>query len=440
MLKRYSRERMASVWTLEAQYASWLKVELAAVRAQAELGLVPMEAAAEIAERAAWTVDRIAEIESRVNHDVVAFVTNVEEIVGPAARYLHYGLTSSDVLDTSLALRMGESAAIIREDVLDLMAALKARALEHEGTLVMGRSHGIHAEPTTLGVKLASFYAEAARRLIGLDRAAVGLMVGKIAGPVGNYSSSALSPEVEARALARLGLSPCPVSTQVVPRDIHAAYFQELALTASAVERLAVEVRHLARTEVGEVTEAFAKGQKGSSAMPHKRNPILSENLTGLARMVRAYAQAALEDVVLWHERDISHSSVERTAFPDAFVLADFMLGRAAGLVRGLVVDRERIARNLGLTGGLYNSQELLLKLCSKGMARTEAYRIVQSAALKAADGGGAFRELMRAVPGINDWLSPEEIDECFGLGRFSRWAGEIVARALALGPGGEAR
>jgi adenylosuccinate lyase len=431
MLKRYSRERMTSVWTLEAQYASWLKVELAVVGAQAELGLVPEDSAREIEARAAWNAERIAEIEAEVNHDVVAFVTCVEESVGEAARFLHFGLTSSDVLDTSLALRMAESAGIIREDLLGLMEALKERALEHQETLAIGRSHGIHAEPTTLGVKLASFYSELSRRLAGLDRAAEGLRAGKIAGPVGNYSSRSLSPELEARALGALGLFPCPVSSQVVPRDIHAAYFQELALLASGVERLAVEVRHLARTEVGEVTEAFGKGQKGSSAMPHKRNPILSENLTGLARMVRAYASAALEDVVLWHERDISHSSVERTAFPDALVLCDFMLARAATLVRGLVVNRERIVRNLGLTGGLYNSQELLLALCRKGMDRTAAYRLVQAEALRSADGGGDFKDLILASTGIRERLSAEEVEECFQPGRFSRWASEIVARAL---------
>ncbi|MDR2611552.1 MAG: adenylosuccinate lyase [Deltaproteobacteria bacterium] len=432
MLKRYSREKMASLWTLEAQYASWLRVELAVLRAQAELGLVPEAEAREIEARASWTPERIAEIEAEVNHDVVAFVTNVEESVGPAARFLHFGLTSSDVLDTSLALRMTESAALVREGLEGLLAALKERAVEHRDTLVIGRSHGIHAEPTTLGVKFASFYAEFVRRRKGLDGAAEGLGVGKVAGPVGNYSSGSLSPDLERRALALLGLSPCPVSSQIVPRDIHAAYFQQLALLASSVERLAVEVRHLARTEVGEVTEAFGKGQKGSSAMPHKRNPILSENLTGLARMVRAYAAAALEDVVLWHERDISHSSVERAAFPDALVLCDFMLARAASLVRGLVVNRERIARNLELTGGLYNSQELLLALCRKGLPRTDAYRLVQREALRSADGGGGFRELVLASPGIRELLTEEEIEEAFRPGRFSRWAGEIIARALA--------
>ncbi|MDR3154900.1 MAG: adenylosuccinate lyase [Deltaproteobacteria bacterium] len=431
MLKRYSRERMASVWTLEAQYASWLKVELAVARAQAELGLIPEGAAAEIAAKAAWSAERTAEIEAEVNHDVVAFVTDVEENVGDSARFLHFGLTSSDVLDTSLALRLTESAGIIREGLEGLLAALRERALEHQETLMIGRSHGIHAEPTTLGVKFASFYSEFARRRAGLDRAAEGLKTGKIAGPVGNYSSRSLSPELEGKALASLGLVPCPVSSQIVPRDIHAAYFQELALLAASVERLAVEVRHLARTEVGEVAEAFGKGQKGSSAMPHKRNPILSENLTGLARMVRAYAGAALEDVVLWHERDISHSSVERTAFPDALILADFMLARAASLARGLVVNRERIARNLAFTGGLYNSQELLLDLCRKGLQRSEAYRLVQREALRAADGEGDFKALVLASPAIRERLSEDEVEEAFRPGRFTRWAKEIIARAL---------
>jgi adenylosuccinate lyase len=420
---------MASIWSLNGQYESWLEVELAVVRTQAEMGLIPRAEADEIIGKAAFDPARIAEIEAQVKHDVVAFVTDVEERVGPAARFFHYGLTSSDVLDTSLALRLGRASAIIREDLSALIAALSARALEHRDTPVIGRSHGIHAEPTTFGLKLAGFVAEFKRNLRRFEAAADDVAVGQISGPVGNYSSASLSPGLEARALASLGLRPTPISSQVIPRDIHAHYFQALALIATSAERLAVEIRLLARTEVGEVEEAFGKGQKGSSAMPHKKNPVLSENLTGLARVVRGLAQAAMDDVVLWHERDISHSSVERLIAPDATVLVDFMLSRLTGLVSGLVVKPERMLKNLNLTGGLYNSQEILLALCRSGLSRVEAYALVQSKAMAAASGQGDFKALLMADPQIADRLKPGELESIFGPHRFGRHAAGIFKR-----------
>jgi adenylosuccinate lyase len=429
MIERYQRPAMAEIWTLESQYASWLEVELAVAAAQAEAGIIPEEAAKEIAAKAGFDSARIAEIEKETRHDVIAFVTNVEERVGPAARWLHYGLTSSDVLDTSLALRIKKASALVAADLRGLIEALSKRALEFKDTPIIGRSHGIHAEPTTFGLKLASFVAEFQRDLARLERAAEEASVGQISGPVGNYSAASLSPALEERALAKLGLAPAPVSTQVVSRDVHAWLFQALAMTATTAERLAVEIRHLARTEVGEVQEAFGRGQKGSSAMPHKRNPVLSENITGLARVVRSLAQAAMDDVVLWHERDISHSSVERLIAPDAFILVDFILSRLAGLVEGLVVRPDRMLANLALTGGLYHSQEIMLRLIASGLSRVEAYALVQKRALAAADGEGDFRSLVAADPEIASRVGPSELEEIFGGRRFHRWTGDILKR-----------
>jgi adenylosuccinate lyase len=420
---------MAELWSLESQYASWLKVELAVAAEQAEAGLIPREAYEEIAAKASFDSDRIAEIEAEVRHDVIAFVTCVEERVGPAARWLHYGLTSSDVLDTSLALRLVKASDIIKDDLRALIAALSKKAIETRDTPVIGRSHGIHAEPTTFGLKMASFVAEFQRDLARLQEASEGAAVGQISGPVGNYSAASLSPGLEERILARLGLKPTPVSTQVVSRDVHAWLFQALALTAASAERLAVEIRHLARTEVGEAQEPFGRGQKGSSAMPHKRNPVLSENITGLARLVRSHAQAALENVVLWHERDISHSSVERLIAPDATTLLDFMLTRLTGLVERLVINPERMLANLAMTGGLYHSQEIMLRLARAGLTRTGAYALVQRRALEAADGGGDFKTLISADPEISKLISPEELDEIFEGRRFGRHAAAILER-----------
>jgi adenylosuccinate lyase len=429
MLERYSREKMASVWTLENQYASWLKVELATVKAQATLGLIPAEDAAVIEAKASFSPERIAALEAETNHDVIAFVTNVEEVVGPSARYFHFGLTSSDVLDSSLALRLLEAHAIIREDLLALLEVLWDKAKEYQDLPIMGRSHGIHAEPTTLGLKFGTFYAEFQRRLKRFDSLKADLATGQLSGPVGNYSSRSLSPELEEKALALLGLSPTPIASQVIPRDIHAEFFQVLALIATSLERLAVEIRHLSRTEVGELTEAFGAKQKGSSAMPHKKNPISSENISGLARLIRSYAEAALDNVVLWHERDISHSSVERVIAPDATILIDYLLARTTRLVKGLVVHKDRIEQNLNQTKGLFNSQEILLTLIRKGLSRTEAYALVQKEALMAADKGLDFKHLILNSPDIREFLSEKEIEDIFSQERFFKHSESILNR-----------
>jgi adenylosuccinate lyase len=424
---------MAEIWSLSHQYASWLRVELAVVAAQAELGLIPVYEAREISSKARFDEARIAEIEKTVGHDVIAFVTSVEESVGSAARYLHYGLTSSDVLDTALALRLGEAGAIILADVQALKQTLKERAQEFQLTPIIGRSHGIHAEPTTFGLKLATFYAEFDRQEKRLILALEEIRQGQISGPVGNYSSAALSPDLEKLALAKLGLRPAPISSQILARDCHANFFQTLALLMTSAERLAVEIRLLARTEVAEVEEPFGRGQKGSSAMPHKKNPILAENITGLARVVRSLAQAALENVVLWHERDISHSSAERILAPEATGLTDFALTRLNGLVAGLTVKPESMSRNLALTQGLYNSQEVLLALCDQGLSRVKAYALTQRAALQAAEGVGGFKELLLADPEIGQHLKAEAIEAIFKPERFYRWV-ETICQGL-FGP-----
>ena len=419
MIPRYQRPALKDLWSLESQYSSWLEVELAAVETQAALGLVPPAAAAEIRARARVDADRIAALEEETRHDVLAFVTSVEEQVGPAARYFHYGLTSSDVLDTALALRLVRALDIILAGLDGLRAELKTLALAHKNTLIIGRSHGIHAEPTTFGLKLALFHAEFGRRRDSLLAARRVVAVGQCSGPVGNFSAPGLSLEVEEKTLALLGLAPAPVSNQVIQRDRHGQYFCALALLASSMEKLAVEIRHLARTEVGEVEEPFAKGQKGSSAMPHKKNPISAENISGLARVVRGHALAALENVALWHERDISHSSVERIIAPDATSLVDYMLVRLKNLVAGLVVHPERMARNLALTGGLYNSQEVLLLLCDRGLSRVTAYEMVQGHALRASQEGLDFKTLLLADPGLTALVKPEEIEAVFRPDRF---------------------
>ncbi|MDR1051096.1 MAG: adenylosuccinate lyase [Deltaproteobacteria bacterium] len=434
MLDRYQRPAMASIWSLQSQYDSWLEVELAVVKTQAEMGLIPADAAMQIIEKAAFDVGEIAEIETVVKHDVIAFVTSVEGNVGPPARYFHYGLTSSDVLDTALALRLVRASEIIRQDLVYLLESLRAKALQHVDTPIIGRSHGVHAEPTTLGLKLAGFHAEFARSLKRFGQALDEISVGQISGPVGNYSARSLSPELEEKVLAKLGLRPTPVSSQVVPRDIHARYFQTLALLATSVEHLSVEIRLLARTEVAEVEEAFGRGQKGSSAMPHKKNPILSENLAGLARVVRGLASAALDDVVLWHERDISHSSAERFLAPDITVLIDFMLARLRSLVDGLVVRPERMLENLAMTGGLYNSQEIMLALCDSGLSRVEAYALVQKDAMAAAAGEGGFRALIEADKEIASRLPEGELERVFNVRRFNRYTQDIFRRLGLLG------
>jgi adenylosuccinate lyase len=431
MIDRYSRKELRELWSDARRFATWLEVELAACQAMEEAGIVPSGTAARVRERAAGRLDaaRILEIEAKTRHDVIAFLTHVEELAGEDARWLHLGMTSSDVLDTALALLLSAAVDEILGGLELLLAALKRRAEEHRHTPLIGRSHGIHAEPVTLGLVFAGFYVEGKRNRARLEAARTSLRVGKIAGAVGTYAN--LDPAIEARALGALGLAPETVATQVVARDRHAELFSALALLGASVERIALTVRHLQRTEVGEAEEAFGAGQKGSSAMPHKKNPILSENLTGLARMLRAYAQPALEDVALWHERDISHSSVERLIAPDATALCDFMLRRAAGLVDGLVVHAGRMRENLDRTGGLIYSEAVLLALVKTGLPRQRAYEIVQRSALRARDEGGSFRALLGADPEVKDRLPAAALDACFDLEHHLRHVDPVLARAL---------
>ncbi len=432
MIDRYTRPALAALWSDGRRYDTWLRVELAACEAMERLGNVPQGTAAQIREQAEGKLvpARILEHEERTRHDVIAFLTHVEELAGEPARWLHLGMTSSDVLDASLAILLRDAAAEIIEGIDGLRAACRRRAIEHRATPMIGRSHGIHAEPITAGLVFAGFYAELGRAREAVTRARDEISVGKIAGAVGTYAN--LDPAVETEALATLGLRPETVPTQIVARDRHAAYFQALARLGTAVERIAMTVRHWQRTEVGEATEAFGKGQKGSSAMPHKKNPILSENLCGLARLLRSYQAAALEDVALWHERDISHSSVERVIAPDATGLADFLVRRAAGLVDGLVVNAARMRKNLELTGGLFFSEAVLLELVRKGLARQQAYEMVQRNAMRAAAGEGDFRTLLAADPEIGARLGVAELNRAFDLEHHLRHAGAIVDRALS--------
>jgi adenylosuccinate lyase len=431
MIDRYSRKELRALWSDQRRYDTWLGVELAACEAMEAEGTVPKGTAERVRGRAAGKLvpSRILEIEEKTRHDVIAFLTHVEELAGEDARWLHLGMTSSDVLDTSLAILLRDAIDEVTAGLDLLVAALKKRATEHRATPLMGRSHGIHAEPVTLGLVFAGFHAEMKRNRRRLVEARSVISHGKIAGAVGTYAN--VSPTVEKKALASLGLAPETVATQVVARDRHAQVFQALALLGAGVERIALQVRHWQRTEVGEAEEAFGKGQKGSSAMPHKKNPILSENLTGLARLLRSYEGAAVEDVALWHERDISHSSVERIIAPDATALADFMLRRAAGLVEGLVVKPERMRHNLELTGGLIFSEGVMLALVRTGLPRQQAYEIVQRSALRARDQGGDFKSLLGADPEVSSRLDGKTLDACFDLAHHLRHADVIFQRAM---------
>jgi adenylosuccinate lyase len=431
MIPRYTRPELVALWSDQYRFDTWLRVELAACEAMEAAALVPAGTAAAVRAKAAGKLDpaRILEHEERTRHDVIAFLSHVEELAGEPARWLHLGLTSSDVLDAALAIQLVAAADQILAGIDLLRAACRRRAEEHRTTPAIGRSHGIHAEPITAGLVFAGFYAELGRARRALAAARTEIAVGKIAGAVGTYAN--LDPQIEAAALAALGLRPEVVPTQIVARDRHAGFFQALARLGTAVERIAVTVRHWQRTEVGEATEAFAKGQKGSSAMPHKKNPILSENLCGIARLLRSYAGSAMEDVALWHERDISHSSVERVIGPDATGLADFMVRRAAGLVDGLVVNADRMRKNLDLTGGLFFSEAVMLTLVRKGMARQAAYELVQRNALDAVAGKGSFRALLGADADIASRLLPAEIDRAFDLEHHLRHTGAIIDRAL---------
>ncbi len=430
MIPRYTPRELAELWSPARRYAVWLEVELAACVAMEEAGLVPAGTAARIRERKiALSVDRIEEIERTTKHDVIAFLTHVEELAGIDARWLHRGMTSSDVLDSSLAILLRDAADALLARTDRLLAALAKRAREHARTPMIGRSHGIFAEPVTFGLALAGHHAEIARGRARLEAARREIAVGKIAGAVGTYAH--LSPALEEKALASLGLEAETVSTQVVARDRHAAYFSALALLAAGIERLATNVRHWQRSEVGEAEEAFTVGQKGSSAMPHKRNPILSENLCGLARVVRSAVIPALEDVALWHERDISHSSVERMIGPDATATLAFMLERAAGLVEGLVVYEANLRRNLERAGELYFSEAILLALVEAGMPRQEAYVLVQRNAMRAWRGEAKFSDLLAADPDVAAKLPAKKLADLFDLDHALAHVPAIVERAL---------
>ncbi len=418
MIPRYSRPEMASIWDPQTRFRIWFEIEAHAAAAMAEQGVIPREAADRIWEKgsaAAFDIDRIDTIERETKHDVIAFLTHLAEIVGPEARFVHQGMTSSDVLDTCLNVQLVRAADLLIADTEKLLAAIKRRAIEHRHTPTIGRSHGIHAEPVTFGLKLAYAYAEFDRARERLVAARKEVATCALSGAVGTFAN--IDPRTEAYVAKKMGLTPEPISTQVIPRDRHAMYFATLAVVASSVERLATEIRHLQRTEVLEAEEYFSPGQKGSSAMPHKRNPVLSENLTGLARMVRAYALPAMENVALWHERDISHSSVERMIGPDATVTLDFALARLTGIVENLVVYPENMQRNLDKLGGLHNSQRVLLALTQAGASREDAYSLVQRNAMKTWNEGKDFLTELKADPDVTALLKPAELDEMFDLG-----------------------
>jgi len=430
MIPRYSRPEMARIWEPENRFRIWFEIEAHACDAQAELGVIPKEAAKAVWERGSFEVERIDEIERETRHDVIAFLTNLAEHVGPEARFVHQGMTSSDVLDTCLAVQLSQAADLLLADLDRLLAALKTRAEEHKDTLCLGRSHGIHAEPTTFGLKLAGHYAAFRRGRDRLVAARAEIATCAISGAVGTFAH--IDPAVEAHVAAKMGLTPEPISTQVIPRDRHAAFFATLGVIASSVETLATEIRHLQRTEVREAEEYFAPGQKGSSAMPHKRNPILTENLTGLARVVRAAVVPTLENVAVWHERDISHSSVERVFAPDATIALDFALTRLAGVVEKLLVYPEAMARNLGLLGGLIHSQQVLLALTQAGISREDAYRIVQETAMRVWSGEGDFPSLLKGNAQVVENLSAEVLDACFDPAIHRRQVDTIFQRVFA--------
>lgn len=429
MIDRYTRPAMGLIWTDENKYRMWLEVEIAASETLAEFGIVPAAAATAIRERGSIDVARIREIEAEVRHDVIAFTTAVAEKIGPESRWLHFGLTSNDVVDTAQALQLKAASAIIREDILRLLDVLKRRAIEFQYTPTIGRTHGIHAEPTTFGLKLLNWYSEMRRNLKRFDLAAEDLRIGKLSGAVGTFGH--LKPEHEARICERLGLVPAPVATQVIQRDRHAFYVGALALITATLDKIAVEIRHLQRTEVREAEEYFSEKQKGSSAMPHKRNPITSEQISGLARVVRANQQAALENVALWHERDISHSSVERVILPDSTILADYLLDKTTSLIDRLVVRPERMLRNLEMTGGLIFSGQLLLELAEAGMSREEAYRLVQSHAMRAWQQDLNFRDEVAKDTEITRLLTPEKLSRAFDLQRQLANVDSIFQRVL---------
>jgi adenylosuccinate lyase len=429
LIARYTRPQMGKIWNDENKYRMWLAVETAASETLAEDGIVPAEAAKAIRERGDFSVARIQEIEAEVKHDVIAFTTAVAEKIGPESRWLHYGLTSNDVVDTAQALQIKAASALIREDLLAVIEVLKKRALEFKHTPTVGRTHGIHAEPTTFGLKMLNWYAEMRRNLERFDAAAEQIRIGKLSGAVGTFGH--LSPKHEERICEKLGLKPAPVATQVIQRDRHAHYISTLAILTATLDKIAVEIRHLQRTEVREAEEFFSEKQKGSSAMPHKRNPITTEQISGLARVVRANAQAAYENVALWHERDISHSSVERVIFPDSTILTDYLLAKTVTLIEKLLVYPQRMLKNLESTGGLIFSGQLLLDLAEAGMLREDAYRLVQGHAMRAWKEDLVFRDLIKSDSAITAKLSADKLEHAFDLNRQLRNVDAIFDRVL---------
>ena len=414
MIERYTLPRMGSLWTDENKFQKWLEVEICVCEVQAELGLIPVDAAEQIRSKAQFNTQRILEIEQEVKHDVIAFLTNVGEYVGEASRYIHFGMTSSDLLDTSNALLMREAGEIILEDLKQLRKVLKRRALEHKHTFCIGRSHGVHAEPTTFGLKLAVWYDEVGRHIERLRNAISFISVGKVSGAVGTFSH--LDPIVEEQVCKKLDLKPAPASTQIIQRDRYAQYLTTLALIGSSLEKFATEIRNLQRTEILEVEEFFSKGQKGSSSMPHKRNPVTCEQISGLSRVVRSNALASMENITLWHERDITHSSVERIIIPDSTILVDYMLNKFIKIIDNLLVYPENMKINLEKRGGLVFSQAVLLELTRKGMSREKAYKIVQQCAMEVWQSGKSFKALLLQQSEITSTLSPQEIEDCFDL------------------------
>ena len=432
MIARYTRPAMAAIWSEQRKYENWLRVEIAATTALARAGMVPPSAVEALQQRASFTIERIHEIEAETRHDVLAFTTAVAESVGDEARWLHYGLTSTDVVDTAQGLAFVQASALIRAGILRLRDVLRKRAVEFQHTPTIGRTHGVHAEPTTFGMKLLLWYAEMGRNLKRFDAAAEDMRVGKISGAVGAFGK--LKPAHEAAILAELGLQPALISTQILQRDRHATYITTLAVLCSTLDKIALEIRHLQRTEVREAEEFFSAGQKGSSAMPHKRNPITCENICGLARVVRGNAQVALEDVALWHERDISHSSAERVILPDTTILADYLLDKTATLIERLLVYPARMLKNLESTNGLVFSGQLLIDLAAAGMSREDAYRLVQGHAMNAWTNDLNYRSLIEADPEINARLSAEKIAEAFDVRRQLTNIDEVFERVLAAG------
>jgi adenylosuccinate lyase len=430
MIPRFSRKEMSAIWSDENRYNTWLEIELLVCEAQAEIGVIPKNVPASIRAKAGFDIPRIETIEKEVRHDVIAFLTSVGEHVGEEARHIHLGITSSDVLDTGFAMQLTQASDLILSGLDRLLAGLKQRALAHRDTLCIGRSHGIHGEPTTFGLKLAGHYAAFRRARERMVLARQEIAVCALSGAVGTYAT--IDPRVEAYVAEKLGFVKEDVSTQVIPRDRHAVFFATLGVVASSIENLAVEIRHLQRTEVREVEEFFSPGQKGSSAMPHKRNPVLSENLTGLARLIRATVIPAMENVALWHERDISHSSVERVIAPDATILLDFALDRLSGVIEKLLIYPERMKQNMESMKGLVFSQSVLIALAAKGMSREEAYKIVQGHAMRVWNGEGEFLPLLAADEAVADKISNNELEKIFDYSRFTVRTGAVVDRVLA--------